>query len=247
LFPVVFENEASTSLLNPTAHGTEKCPVLNASSIDQEMLGDPDFLLKIMLIGDSGVGKTNLLMRFTRDHFDPGSKSTIGVEFATKSLDTENKTVKAQIWDTAGQERYRTITSAYYRGAVGSLFGYDVSSSLTFQALPRWLQELRENADSNIVVLLVGNKCDLQDARVVTTDECNAFAKTENLLFIETSALDATNMSQCFTQLIKKIVHRLSKPNFLQDVTGRELDPAKQLGVSTTASRPDGENKVGCC
>jgi small GTP-binding protein len=211
------------------------------------MLADPDFLLKIVLIGDSGVGKTNLLARFTRGEFNPDSKSTIGVEFATKTLEIEGKTVKAQIWDTAGQERYRAITSAYYRGAIGSLLLYDVSSSLTFQALPRWLQELRENADSNIVVMLVGNKCDLQDVRVVSTDEGIGFAKNENLLFIETSALDATNVHQCFTRLITEIVHRLSKPELPQETNGGSLRPAERPGVSITGSSEGEKREGGCC
>jgi small GTP-binding protein len=210
------------------------------------MQADPDFLLKIVLIGDSGVGKTNLLARFTRDQFNPDSKSTIGVEFATKTLEVEGKTVKAQIWDTAGQERYRAITSAYYRGAIGALLLYDVSSSLSFQSLTRWLQELRENADGNIVVMLVGNKCDLQELRAVSTEEGVGLAKNENLLFIETSALDATNVQQSFTRLITEIVHRLSKPDL--DKGPAAAKPAdRPVGVSITASEGKGNKAKGCC
>ena len=177
------------------------------------MSDNPDLLLKMVLIGDSGVGKTNILTRFARDHFDPDSKSTVGVEFGMKTLKVEGKTVKVQLWDTAGQERYRAIASAYYRGAVGALLVYDVTSSLTFQSISRWLQELREYADSDIVVMLVGNKCDLQELRAVSTDEGLRFAKDENLLFIETSAMDATNMQELFTRLITEIVHRHSGDN----------------------------------
>jgi small GTP-binding protein len=210
------------------------------------MPADQDLSLKIVMIGDSGVGKTNLLARFTRDQFNSDSKSTIGVEFATKTLEIEGKTVKAQIWDTAGQERYRAITSAYYRGAIGSLLLYDVSSSLTFQSLPRWLQELRENADSSIVVMLVGNKCDLQDLRAVSTEEGIGFAKKENLLFIETSALDATNVHQCFTRLITEIVHRLSKPELQPDGIGG-LKPPERPSVSITGSKEVEKREGGCC
>ncbi|MGH0153785.1 UNVERIFIED_CONTAM: hypothetical protein FKN15_057662 [Acipenser sinensis] len=117
-----------------------------------------DYLFKIVLIGDSGVGKTNLLSRFTRNEFNLESKSTIGVEFATRSINVEGKTVKAQIWDTAGQERYRAITSAYYRGAVGALLVYDIAKHLTYENGERWLKELRDHADSNIVIMLVGNR-----------------------------------------------------------------------------------------
>jgi small GTP-binding protein len=125
---------------------------------------DPDFLLKIVLIGESGVGKTNLLSRFMRNEFYSDSKSTIGVEFGTMLISMEDKLVHAQIWDTAGQERYRAITSAYYRGAVGAMLVYDLTSALSFQALARWLRELRD-ADRKIVVMLVGNKCDMSAKR----------------------------------------------------------------------------------
>lgn len=207
---------------------------------------EPDFLLKIVLIGDSGVGKTNLLSRFARDQFNPDSKSTIGVEFATKTLEIEGKTVKAQIWDTAGQERYRAITSAYYRGAIGALLLYDITASLTFNSLQRWLQELRENADSNIVVMLVGNKCDLQELRAVSKDEGTGFAQQENLLFIETSARDATNVQESFTTLITEIVHRLSKQNLAQE--GEAASQKPKAGVSITPGpSEETKNKKGCC
>lgn len=130
----------------------------------------------MVLIGDSGVGKSNLLSRFTRNEFNIDSKSTIGVEFATRSIQVDSKTIKAQIWDTAGQERYRAITSAYYRGAVGALLVYDISKHNTYENVTRWLKELRDHADSNIVIMLVGNKSDLRHLRAVHTDEAKAFA-----------------------------------------------------------------------
>ncbi|XP_026194593.1 ras-related protein Rab-11B [Cyclospora cayetanensis] len=162
-----------------------------------------DYLYKIVLIGDSGVGKSNMLSRFTRDEFNLESKSTIGVEFATKSvyLD-EGKVIKAQIWDTAGQERYRAITSAYYRGAVGALLVYDITKRQSFDNVERWLKELRDHADPNIVILLVGNKSDLRHLRGITPEEATRFANRENLAFIETSALDATNVEQAFHQIL---------------------------------------------
>uniref|UniRef100_A0A8C7LY52 Ras-related protein Rab-11A n=1 Tax=Oncorhynchus mykiss TaxID=8022 RepID=A0A8C7LY52_ONCMY len=135
-----------------------------------------DFLFKVVLIGDSGVGKSNLLSRFTRNDFNLESKSTIGVEFATRSIQVDGKTIKAQIWDTAGQERYRAITSAYYRGAVGALLVYDIAKHLTYENVERWLKELRDHADNNIVIMLAGNKSDLRHLRAVPTDEARAFA-----------------------------------------------------------------------
>lgn len=136
----------------------------------------------VVLIGDSGVGKSNLLSRFTRNEFNLDSKSTIGVEFATRSIQVDAKTIKAQIWDTAGQERYRAITSAYYRGAVGALLVYDISKHQTYENVTRWLKELRDHADSNIVIMLVGNKSDLRHLRAVPTEEAKQFASTEHRL-----------------------------------------------------------------
>ena len=132
--------------------------------------------LPVVLIGDSGVGKSNLLSRFTRNEFNLDSKSTIGVEFATRSIQVDAKTIKAQIWDTAGQERYRAITSAYYRGAVGALLVYDISKGQTYDNVTRWLKELRDHADANIVIMLVGNKSDLRHLRAVPTEEAKQFA-----------------------------------------------------------------------
>lgn len=175
--------------------------------------------MTVVLIGDSGVGKSNLLLRFTKNDFLLDSKSTIGVEFATRTLKVSGKTIKAQIWDTAGQERYRAITSAYYRGAVGALLVYDITKKSTFDNTERWLTELREHADSDIVILLVGNKCDLRHIRAVSTEEGAAFAGTmiymkwdfinilslekHGLFFIETSALDATNVDKAFETILE--------------------------------------------
>eukprot|EP00124_Ichthyophonus_hoferi_P001566 Ihof_evm5s85 gene=Ihof_evmTU5s85 len=167
-----------------------------------------DYLFKVVLIGDSGVGKSNLLSRFTRNEFNLESKSTIGVEFATRSLKVDTKTIKAQIWDTAGQERYRAITSAYYRGAVGALLVYDIAKHLTYDNVERWLKELRDHADSNIVIMLVGNKSDLRHLRAVPTEEAKAFAELHGLSFIETSALDATNVELSFQNILTEI-HRI--------------------------------------
>ncbi|KAL1060441.1 hypothetical protein V6Z11_1Z097800 [Gossypium hirsutum] len=171
-----------------------------------------DYLFKIVLIGDSGVGKTNILSRFTRNEFCLESKSTIGVE---------GKTVKAQIWDTAGQERYRAITSAYYRGAVGALMVYDITRQ-TFDNVQRWLRELRDHADSNIVIMMAGNKSDLNHLRAVTEEDGQALAEREGLSFLETSALEATNIEKAFQTILTEIYHIISK---------RHWQPRKQLLV----------------
>ena len=170
-----------------------------------------DYLFKVVLIGDSGVGKSNLLSRFTRNEFCLESKSTIGVEFATRSISVDGKTVKAQIWDTAGQERYRAITSAYYRGAVGALLVYDITKAQTFENVERWLKELRDHADANIVISLVGNKADLRHLRAVGAEDAAAFCEREGLSFVETSALEATNVDEAFERILTEIYHIVSK------------------------------------
>jgi len=158
-----------------------------------------DFLFKVVLIGDSGVGKSNLLSRFTKNEFIIDAKSTIGVEFATKSITAPSgQVIKAQIWDTAGQERYRAITNAYYRGAVGALLVYDITKYESFQHVEVWLKELRQFADSNIVIMLVGNKSDLKQNREVKKEDAAQYADQHQLAFIETSALDATNVDVAF-------------------------------------------------
>ncbi|KAG6529270.1 ras-related protein Rab11D-like [Zingiber officinale] len=172
---------------------------------------DYDYLFKLVLIGDSGVGKSNLLSRFTRNEFNLESKSTIGVEFATRSVTVDSKVLKAQIWDTAGQERYRAITSAYYRGAVGALLVYDVTRRATFDSVARWLRELRDHTDPNIVVMLIGNKSDLRHLVAVPTEDSKAYAENESLYFMETSALDATNVDLAFQEVLAQIYRIVSK------------------------------------
>ncbi|CDP00152.1 unnamed protein product [Coffea canephora] len=170
-----------------------------------------DYLFKIVLIGDSGVGKSNILSRFTRNEFCLESKSTIGVEFATRTLQVEGKTVKAQIWDTAGQERYRAITSAYYRGAVGALLVYDITKRQTFENVNRWLRELRDHADSNIVIMLAGNKSDLNYLRAVPEQDARLLAEKEGLSFLETSALEALNVEKAFQTILLDIYQIISR------------------------------------
>lgn len=192
---------------------------------------DYDFLFKIVLIGDSGVGKSNLLSRFTTNEFNIESKSTIGVEFATRTIEVEGKKIKAQIWDTAGQERYRAITSAYYRGAVGALIVYDISKSSTYENCNHWLSELRENADDNVAVGLIGNKSDLSHLRAVPTDEAKNFALENQLLFTETSALNSENVDQAFRELITAIYQMVSK---------HQVDMGDSNGAGNGASAPKG-------
>ncbi|XP_057523087.1 ras-related protein RABA2b-like [Amaranthus tricolor] len=200
-----------------------------------------DYLFKIVLIGDSGVGKSNILTRFTRNEFSLESKSTIGVEFATRTLQVEGKIVKAQIWDTAGQERYRAITSAYYRGAVGAFLVYDITKKQSFNNVTRWLHELRDHADSNIVIMLVGNKSDLQHLRGVPQSDGHLLAEREELVFLETSALDSTNVENAFQRILLDIYQVISKKALAAQQAAGFVPQGTNISVATNV-----ENK-SCC
>jgi len=216
---------------------------------------DYDYLFKVVLIGDSGVGKSNLLTRFTRDEFKADSKSTIGVEFATQQIRCDNKIIKAQIWDTAGQERYRAITSAYYRGAVGALLVYDITKAATFESVKTmWLEELKQNADDSIIIMLVGNKKDLGHIRTVSTEEGRNFAEKNQLSFIETSAQqrdgekerlpegeESGNVTRAFEDILKEIYHLVSNANV------DETKGAYGGGGGVDIASSGGQKKNGGC
>ncbi|KAM7497975.1 hypothetical protein LguiA_022389 [Lonicera macranthoides] len=207
-----------------------------------------DYLFKLVLIGDSGVGKSNLLSRFTRNEFNLESKSTIGVEFATRSLTVDGKVIKAQIWDTAGQERYRAITSAYYRGAVGALLVYDVTRHITFENVERWLKELRGHTDPNAVVMLIGNKSDLRHLVAVPTEDGKSFAENESLYFMETSALEATNVENAFAEVLTQIYRVVSKKAVEAGDEGAATSSVSLKG-ETIDVKDDGSGfkRFGCC
>jgi len=158
----------------------------------------------------------------------------------------EGRTVKAQIWDTAGQERYRAITSAYYRGALGALLVYDVTKPTTFENVSRWLKELRDHADANIVIMLIGNKTDLKHLRAVATEDAQGYAEKEGLSFIETSALEATNVENAFQTILAEIYRIISKKSLSSN------DPAaniiKEGKTITVGGAPEpNTNKPSCC
>ncbi|XAR54338.1 hypothetical protein NMG60_11029417 [Bertholletia excelsa] len=208
-----------------------------------------DYVFKIVLIGDSSVGKSQLLSRFSRNEFSLDSKATIGVEFQTKTLVIDHKTVKAQIWDTAGQERYRAVTSAYYRGAVGAMLVYDMTKRQSFDHIARWLEELRGHADKNIVIMLVGNKSDLGSQRTVTTEDAKEYAERENLFFMETSALEATNVETAFVTVLTEIYRIVSKKSLVanEEAEGNSaLLKGTQIAVPVRDPSPGG-SKFSCC
>ncbi|KAI9162034.1 hypothetical protein LWI28_023114 [Acer negundo] len=214
-----------------------------------------DYLFKIVLIGDSAVGKSNLLARFARNEFYPNSKSTIGVEFQTQKMEINRKEIKAQIWDTAGQERFRAVTSAYYRGAVGALLVYDISRRQTFDSIGRWLNELHTHSDMNVVTILVGNKSDLKDAREVTTAEGKTLAEAEGLFFMETSALDSSNVTAAFQTVVKEIYNIILSRKVIISQELKHKDPSSLTngktvvlqGETTEDTAEEVPKKAGCC
>ncbi|SCV67133.1 BQ2448_5779 [Microbotryum intermedium] len=163
---------------------------------------------ELLLIGDSGVGKSCLLLRFADDTYTESYISTIGVDFKIRTIELEGKTVKLQIWDTAGQERFRTITSSYYRGAHGIIVVYDVTDNDTFSNVKQWLQEIDRYACEGVNKLLVGNKSDLTTKKVVEYSTAKEFADSIGVSMLETSAKNATNVEQAFLTMAKQIKDR---------------------------------------
>lgn len=201
-----------------------------------------NFVFKVVLIGESGVGKSNLLSRFTKNEFNHDSRTTIGVEFSTRTVQLDSLTIKAQIWDTAGLERYRAITSAYYRGAVGALLVYDISKHLTYESAERWLKELYDHADPHIVVMLVGNKSDLASVRSVPTEDAKDFAEKNGLLFMETSALESTNVEIAFNSVLTEIHKKVSS----KEVTRGSINAVSLSSPQASQTDAKEENKA-CC
>lgn len=172
---------------------------------------DYDFLFKLLLIGNSAVGKSSLLLRFSDNIFNESFLPTIGVDFKIRTFDLTGKTVKLQIWDTAGQERFKTITSSYYKGAHGIILTYDITDKQSFKDIENWLNEVEKYANENVIKLLVGNKCDLESARQVTFAEGKEFADSLGIQFIETSAKNTTNVEKAFFMLANEIKGRVQK------------------------------------
>ncbi|GAB2266956.1 Ras- protein RABA4d [Dionaea muscipula] len=208
-----------------------------------------DYVFKVVLIGDSAVGKSQLLARFAKNEFSVDSKATIGVEFQTKTLVIDQKTVKAQIWDTAGQERYRAVTSAYYRGAVGAMLVYDMTKRQSFDHMVRWLDELRGHADKNTVIMLIGNKCDLASLRAVPVEDAKEFAERENLFFMETSALDTTNVETAFFTILTEIYRTVSKKSLSANIDLEGGSSGVRTGTQIIVPGPEPNNQGGggCC
>ncbi|CCW72281.1 unnamed protein product [Phytomonas sp. Hart1] len=204
------------------------------------MSSEYDYLFKLLLIGDSGVGKSCLLFRFADDSYTESYISTIGVDFKIRTLMLDEKVVKLQIWDTAGQERFRTITSSYYRGAHGIIIVYDTTDMESFNNVRTWLHEINMYANENVNKLLVGNKCDLMAKRVVDTDMAEGFAKDVGIPFLETSAKNSMNVEAAFQKMATDIKNRLA----MSGASG--ADSRQQNRPDMRRATPE-DKSSGCC
>lgn len=200
------------------------------------MQAEYDYLFKLLLIGDSGVGKSCLLLRFADDTYTESYISTIGVDFKIRTIDLDAKTIKLQIWDTAGQERFRTITSSYYRGAHGIIVVYDTTDLESFNNVKQWLHEIDRYASENVNKLLVGNKSDLTTKRAVSYEQAKEFASSLGIEFIETSAKSSTNVEKAFMLMASQI-----KSRYKTQPTGGSAAGVNLQGQSVNAK------SGGCC
>eukprot|EP00039_Didymoeca_costata_P017901 m.331293 g.331293 ORF g.331293 m.331293 type:complete len:205 (+) comp16695_c0_seq1:146-760(+) len=198
-----------------------------------------DYLFKLLLIGDSGVGKTCVLFRFSDDAFNSTFISTIGIDFKIRTIELDDKKIKLQIWDTAGQERFRTITTAYYRGAMGILLLYDVTNEKSFDNIKTWIHNIEQHASEDVEKMILGNKCDMEDKRVISKEQGQKLAAEHGVPFMETSAKANINVEEAFTAIARAIKKKMDGK--VGPVGNKKNDPV--IGIT---AKPDQEKK-GCC
>lgn len=199
-----------------------------------------DYLFKLLLIGDSGVGKTCVLFRFSEDAFNSTFISTIGIDFKIRTIELDGKKIKLQIWDTAGQERFRTITTAYYRGAMGIMLVYDITNEKSFDNIRNWIRNIEEHAAADVEKMILGNKCDMNDKRQVSTVRGQDLAVEYNVKFMETSAKTSTNVEEAFIALARDIKKKMDKKLENPNATAGDT----KIKVTADKAKPP---KKGCC
>ena len=211
------------------------------SPTNEGLTRTPQYLFKLLVIGDSGVGKSCLLLRFADDVFTESYISTIGVDFKIRTLELDGRVIKLQIWDTAGQERFRTITSSYYRGAHGIIVVFDLTDSESFQNVTAWLHEIDRYASAGVNKLLVGNKSDLTAKRQVTYEQAKEFADSQNMEYLETSAKMSSNVDRAFLAIAQQIKARMA---------AQPMQAATGAASAATVTNLDAGRDVqggGCC
>ena len=208
-----------------------------------------DFIFKVVFLGDSSVGKSNIISKYKLNEFNRNSKSTEGVEFYSKIITQNNKNIKIQIWDTAGQERFKSITKSYYKGAKGAIIVYDITRRATFENVQEWFKDTKTMGDNtHLVLMLVGNKCDLVNERQVSTEEGKKEAEMNGMAFMETSALDGTNITEAFELMAKLITE---KQMSIGNLGLRDESPENKGDISNKAKTIEVNSKAGekekCC
>ena len=202
-----------------------------------------DFKIKIVVVGDSGVGKTNLIRRFINNEFSENLKATIGVEFMSKTYRINKHLFKIEIWDTAGQERYKSITAVYYKGAKGALVVYDTTEQATFDDIDKWMFEIKDKTSKDIKLMIIGNKIDLKDEREVKNEDALKKAVSLGIPLMETSALDATNVKEAFNDLLKEI-YKDMKDNLNKPENKYQND---KKAIDIKINEPEKKKKSKCC
>ena len=213
----------------------------NVSNFEKEY-----YKLKLIVLGDSGVGKTNIIHRYITDTFSTETKATIGVEFFIKTFRVNNDIIKLEIWDTAGQERYKSITSAYYKGSKGALLVYDITRYPTFENLEKWMNEINEKVKGSLKMMIIGNKSDLNDERKVDIENALEKAKLLNIPFMESSALDSTNIQNAFENILREMYKDFQneKENIKKELSNNRSEGIK---LDTIDKKNENEKKGGCC
>ncbi|CAN9508237.1 unnamed protein product [Ophioblennius macclurei] len=211
-----------------------------------------DFLFKIILIGDSNVGKTCVVQNFKSGFFSEKQQNTIGVDFTVRTVDIEGKKVKMQVWDTAGQERFRTITQSYYRSAHGAVIAYDITRSATFDSVTHWIKEVELYGASNVVLVLIGNKADLEDERQVEFETACDLAREKGVLAaLETSAKESQNVEEAFVMMAKELLlrngHNVQCGEFENYTTPRMLLRSNSRAINGAMPANTAPEKKSCC
>ena len=206
-----------------------------------------ELLYKVIIIGDTAVGKSNILSRYVKDEFSSNSKSTVGVELGIKFLKIKNTKTKIQIWDTAGQERYRAITSSYFKGSNGCFIVYDITNEASFNNIENWYEQIQKETSKDIAILLVGNKCDLEDERKVPIEKGKEKAQNLNCAFFETSALKKINIDKIFEELVNNIYEKTGGNKNDDDINVELVKDDKAVNLNEVKNGENEKKKGGCC